>query len=101
MEADMRGDAYPADAVVLRRRAIIRENFMVRSPRFARWLWPALAVLAACVPFAGGFSLTKIFYIRDLTMFFWPRHLWIQPLADGRRLSTVGSLRGGGPGVVQ
>jgi hypothetical protein len=50
---------------------------MVRSPRFARWLWPALAVLAACVPFAGGFSLTKIFYIRDLTMFFWPRHLWI------------------------
>ena len=43
----------------------------------ARWLWPALAVLAACVPFAGGFSLTNIFYIRDLTMFFWPRHLWI------------------------
>ena len=42
-----------------------------------RWLWPALAVLAACVPFAGGVSLTNIFYIRDLTMFFWPRHLWI------------------------
>jgi len=43
----------------------------------ARWLWPALAVLTACVPFAGGFSATNIFYIRDLTMFFWPRHLWI------------------------
>jgi hypothetical protein len=43
----------------------------------ARWLWPALAVLAACVPFARGFSLTKIFYIRDLNTFFWPRHLWI------------------------
>src|ERR1700687_3967639 len=43
----------------------------------ARWLWPASAVLAACVPFAGGFSLTKIFYIRDLNTFFWPRHLWI------------------------
>jgi hypothetical protein len=43
----------------------------------ARSLWPALAVLVACVPFAGGFSVTNIFYIRDLTMFFWPRHLWI------------------------
>ena len=43
----------------------------------ARWLWPALAVLGACVPFAGGVSLTNIFYIRDLAMFFWPRHLWI------------------------
>jgi hypothetical protein len=42
-----------------------------------RWLWPALAVLVACVPFAGGFSLTKVFYVRDLTTFFWPRHLWI------------------------
>jgi hypothetical protein len=43
----------------------------------ARWLWPTLAVLSACVPFAGGISLTNVFYIRDLTMFFWPRHLWI------------------------
>src|SRR6185436_6337922 len=43
----------------------------------ARWFWPALAGLAACVPFAGGVSLTNIFYIRDLGIFFWPRHLWI------------------------
>jgi hypothetical protein len=43
-----------------------------------RWMWPAVAFLAACVPFVHGFSLTKIFYVRDLTMFFWPRHLWIR-----------------------
>jgi hypothetical protein len=43
-----------------------------------RWLWPALAVLVACVPFVRGFSVTKIFYIRDLNTFFWPRHLWIR-----------------------
>lgn len=49
----------------------------MRRLRSARWLWPSLAVLVACVPFAGGVSLTKIFYIRDLTMIFWPRHLWI------------------------
>ncbi len=36
-----------------------------------------MAVLGACVPFARGLSLTHIFYIRDLTMFFWPRHLWM------------------------
>ena len=46
--------------------------------RVSRRVWPALAVLAACVPFAAGFSLTNIFYIRDLSQFFWPRHLWIR-----------------------
>ena len=44
---------------------------------FVRWLWPTLSVLAACIPFAAGFSLTSIFHVRDLSMFFWPRHLWI------------------------
>jgi membrane protein YfhO len=56
---------------------IIRRGLHLRRLFSARWLWPALAVLVACVPFAGGFSATNIFYIRDLTMFFWPRHLWI------------------------
>jgi hypothetical protein len=59
-------------------------TFIVRRWLFARSLWPALAVVAACVPFAAGFSLTNIFYIRDLSMFFWPRHLWIhRTLASG------------------
>jgi hypothetical protein len=41
-------------------------------------------VLATSVPVAGGISLTNIFYIRDLSMFFWPRHLWIhRTLASG------------------
>jgi len=52
-------------------------KLMLRRQLFARWLWPTLAVLAACVPFADGFSVTNIFYIRDLSQFFWPRHLWI------------------------
>lgn len=43
----------------------------------AKWFWPTLAVVVSCLPFLGAFSLTNIFYIRDLTMFFWPRHLWI------------------------
>jgi hypothetical protein len=43
-----------------------------------RWIWPAIAALIACVPFVRGISLSNIFYVRDLTMFFWPRHLWIR-----------------------
>ena len=35
-------------------------------------------MLAASVPFVRGFSLTGVFYVRDLTMCFWPRHLWIR-----------------------
>src|SRR6266576_1105280 len=56
---------------------IIRRGLHLRRLFSARWLWPALPIFVACVPFAGGFSVTNIFYIRDLTMFFWPRHLWI------------------------
>lgn len=41
-------------------------------------LWPALAVLAACIPFAGALSTTRIFHLRDLAMFFWPLHLWLR-----------------------
>src|SRR5207247_1206545 len=67
-----RDDAYrTAHVPIIRRGLDLRRLFSARS------LWPALAVLVACVPFAGGFSVTNIFYIRDLTMFFWPRHLWI------------------------
>ena len=45
-----------------------------------RWTWPVLVVIAACVPFLGGLSLTNIFHVRDLTMFFWPQHLFIRQL---------------------
>lgn len=48
-------------------------------------VWPFLSILAALVPFFGGLSLTHVFSVRDLTMFFWPRHLWIRhALLSGR-----------------
>jgi hypothetical protein len=43
-----------------------------------RWKWPAIAAIIACLPFARGISLSNIFFVRDLTMFFWPRHVWIR-----------------------
>lgn len=40
--------------------------------------WAAIAMAAACAPFVEGASLSRIFYVRDLSMFFWPRHLWLR-----------------------
>jgi hypothetical protein len=41
-------------------------------------LWPVIAVLVSMVPLAGAFSTTNVFYVRDLGMYFWPRHLWLR-----------------------
>ncbi|HEY7290910.1 MAG TPA: hypothetical protein VH583_13820 [Vicinamibacterales bacterium] len=32
----------------------------------------------ACLPFLRGLSLESVFFVRDLGVFFWPRHLWIR-----------------------
>jgi hypothetical protein len=50
----------------------------VSVPATRPWVWPVLAAVAACAPFFHGLSLTKVFYVRDLATFFWPRHLWIR-----------------------
>jgi hypothetical protein len=42
------------------------------------WLWGALAVVAATVPVSGVFSFGRIFFLRDLGLFFWDRHLWFR-----------------------
>lgn len=41
-------------------------------------VWPALAALIALIPVAGAFSTTNVFYVRDLGLYFWPRHLWLR-----------------------
>lgn len=43
----------------------------------AKWAWPTVAALAAFIPFIDGLSTTNVFYVRDLGLFFWPRHLWL------------------------
>lgn len=46
--------------------------------RAAAFVWPVLAAMAAVVPVTGAFSTTNVFYVRDLGMYFWPRHLWLR-----------------------
>jgi hypothetical protein len=43
--------------------------------RFRAHAWLVLAMLVSLVPFVQGLSATRIFYIRDLALYFWPRHL--------------------------
>ena len=46
--------------------------------------WGALVCALALVPVAGLFTRSKIFYVRDLSFFFWSRHLWLRhTIADG------------------
>jgi len=44
------------------------------SPR----VWASIAILAAIVPFAEGLTGARVFYIRDLSLFFWGRFLWLR-----------------------
>lgn len=42
---------------------------------------PLLLLLVALVPLVavrGVFSMTEIFYLRDLSFYFWPEHLWLR-----------------------
>jgi hypothetical protein len=40
--------------------------------------WLVLAACLAAAPFAQGFTGGRIFYIRDLSLFFWGRFLWLR-----------------------
>jgi prepilin-type N-terminal cleavage/methylation domain-containing protein len=40
--------------------------------------WLPLVLGLSLVPVAGVFTASRIFFIRDLSFFFWSRHLWIR-----------------------
>jgi hypothetical protein len=71
------------------RRDSVTDGYLQRTVRAGaaavfRHRWLALAALAALVPFVRGFSTTHVFFVRDLGLFFWPRHLWLrQTLREG------------------
>ena len=48
--------------------------------------WLLLVVSLALLPVAGIFSTHRIFFIRDLSLFFWSRHLWLRHTLFGREL---------------
>lgn len=53
-------------------------NSFANAPRSRRWGLPAIAALVATIPFAPGITGSQIFYIRDLSLYFWGRYLWLR-----------------------
>ncbi len=43
-----------------------------------RLFWPVLVCALSCLPIRGVFTTSKIFYVRDLSFFFYSRHLWLR-----------------------
>src|SRR6476620_1918792 len=46
--------------------------------RRAAWAWASLAICAATIPFLPGVTGSRVFYVRDLSKFFWGRYLWLR-----------------------
>src|SRR6185503_13333890 len=46
--------------------------------KLPRGFWPILATALATIPVAGMFTLTRLFYVRDLTMAFRPRFQFLR-----------------------
>src|SRR5580704_4769160 len=42
------------------------------------WAWASLAVGAATIPLLPGLTGSRVFYIRDLSIHFWGRYLWLR-----------------------
>ena len=49
-----------------------------RAVNDRRLLWPLLVCLLTLTPVLGLFTRSKIFFVRDLSFFFWSRHLWLR-----------------------
>jgi prepilin-type N-terminal cleavage/methylation domain-containing protein len=43
-----------------------------------RFRWPVLVTLLALAPVFRLFTTNRLFFVRDLSLFFWSRHLWIR-----------------------
>ncbi len=48
-----------------------------QRPRWS-WIWALVAMATALVPLTPGLSGSRIFYIRDLSLYFWGRYLWLR-----------------------
>lgn len=44
----------------------------------APWAWGCAAGVMALLPFVAGLTGSRIFYIRDLSLYFWNRYLWLR-----------------------
>ena len=60
--------------------------------KLPRGFWPLLALAVSAIPVAGAFTLTNIFFVRDLTMAFRSRFLFLRHSVYSGSLSALGSV---------
>jgi membrane protein YfhO len=59
---------------------------VARRPLTSAWTLPAFAVLVSLLAIPGVFTLSKVFFVRDLATFFRPHHLWFRQTLLGGSL---------------
>ena len=64
-------------------------------------IWLCLAVCAASIPFLSGLSTSRVFYIRDLSLFFWGRYLWLRRTIFSGEWPFWDPYVGGGQSAVE
>jgi len=77
-EAEAVGRTLDTDAI---QRPVVGAVAPPRASGAARrvaWRWASLAVCAATIPFLPGLTGSRVFYVRDLSMIFWGRYLWLR-----------------------
>jgi hypothetical protein len=62
--------------------------------------WLLLVLSLSIVPVSGLFTTSRVFYIRDLSFFFWSRHLWIRHTLLAGRLPWWDPFVAGGQSAV-
>jgi hypothetical protein len=56
--------------------------------------------LISLLPVAGLFTTTRIFYVRDLSFFFWSRHLWLRHTVFARQWPGWDPFVAGGQSAI-
>ena len=62
--------------------------------------WLLFVLSLSIVPVGGLFTTSRVFYIRDLSFFFWSRHLWIRHTLFGGRLPWWDPFVAGGQSAL-
>src|SRR5258707_13476199 len=82
MVPGLRGPAYQPVGRISLVRPVSRRSFRFFMRRVPRGIWPLLALIVATMPVAGVFTLSRIFFVRDLTMAFRSRFLFLRHAVD-------------------
>jgi hypothetical protein len=70
------------------------------ASRLSTRLWASVAVCVAALPFLRGLSGTRLFYIRDLSLYFWARYLWLRRTLLSGEWPLWDAYVGGGQSAV-